>query len=210
MSKLILALLLAACLDSTPAADHRNSQVRMKEGNSLTQTDRAPVVVHLAGMSPGRPPLHRLSLDFELYNAAAEPRWFLLPHVMGGHRTKGGGVDTLEIVALGPKSVLGRFLGTGGFQAVRLAPGAVLKLRNVSVSHWGEPPSPLPVEVAVAREIRLGGKPAASWFRMDPTSQGGEADAKGQLLGSHKSQSGDEVKLELVDVQRFTVQVPLR
>src|SRR5205807_9528699 len=126
-------------------------------------------------MRVGRPPLAYLSFDVVLRNDRKSPRWFLLPSNLGsGHAPIGekGGVDNLEVYAPRGKGRvrLGRFLGTGGFQALLLPPHAEIRLRLFPISYWGETPERLRIEVVIARTFSIGGERAEKWFGSQPLS----------------------------------------
>src|SRR5205807_1357850 len=126
-------------------------------------------------MRVGRPPLAYLSFDVVLRNDRKSPRWFLLPSNLGsGHAPIGekGGVDNLEVYAPRGKGrvIIGRFLGTGGFQALLLPPHAEIRLRNFPISYWGDLPANLDIEIVIARRLTIGGETAESWFGRNPMS----------------------------------------
>jgi len=104
-----------------------------------------------------KPPLAELYFDIRLRNDGAAARWFLLPSNLLGSATTSigekGGVDTLEVFAPRGRGrvIIGHFLGTGGFQALRLPPHAEVRLRRFPISYWGEPPAHLRIEVAIAK-----------------------------------------------------------
>src|ERR1044071_386364 len=134
-----------------------------------------PIEIKFRQMRFGRPPLVYLSFDVTLFNDRKSPRWFLLPSNLGsGHAAVGekGGVDTLEVFTPRGKGhvVVGRFLGTGGFNALLLPPGAVVRLRLFPISYWGDPPENLQIEIVIPRELTIGGDKAENWFGDIPLS----------------------------------------
>jgi hypothetical protein len=145
----------------------------------------------LTGESPGRPPLRRFTVEVKLDNRASEPRWFLLP----SKNNAAGGVDVLETFRVGD-TFIGRFLGTGGFWAVRLLGGAQLTVANLPYELWSEDPgsSTVPYEVKAAAEITLGAEPIATWFGASSPSPGGKVDfARAQPQSPYRVADGKEV-----------------
>jgi hypothetical protein len=125
-------------------------------------------------MHPRKPPLVELVFDVVLRNDRDEARWFLLPTNLDPHKTgivKNGGVDALEVFA--PRGqgrvVIGRFLGTGGFQALLLPAHAEIHLQGLPISYWGDAPSDLQIEIRVAKRLTIADEPARKWFQVDPT-----------------------------------------
>lgn len=133
----------------------------------------ASVTVTLVGQKPGRPPIERLLVDVQLKNDDPAPRWILIPSTLP---VMPGGVDKLEQLTAraGPATVaVGRFLGSGGRYAVRLAPGARVVLRKLEVSWWrANNDKQASFDVQLASEVKLGGQPMATWFDKDPTISG--------------------------------------
>src|SRR5262245_24039982 len=120
----------------------------------------AAVTVTLVGLKPGRPPTERLVVDIELRNDDQAPRWVLIPSALP---VGAGGIDKLEQLtapAGTTKVAVGRFLGTGGRYALRLAPGARVTLRKLEVSWWRENDEKTAAfEVQLAADALLGGRP---------------------------------------------------
>ncbi len=142
----------------------------------VTPDDSQPTAeIKFHAMRFGRRPLVYLSFDVILRNHEKSARWFLLPSNLGsGHAAVGekGGVDTLEVFS--PRGnghvVVGRFLGTGGFNALLLPADAVVRLRVFPISYWGEPPAKLQVEIVIAKQLKIGGDTAENWFGESPMS----------------------------------------
>lgn len=162
-----------------------------------------PVVsVTLAGLKPGRPPIERLLVDVQLENAGSEARWALLPSRLP---ETPGGIDKLEQLtskaAAGTVSV-GRFLGTGGCYAVRLAAGASVKLRNLEISWWRDNPNQKAVkfDVRLATTVDLGDSPMVSWFEGNPTFNGAsDVDMQSaRHTASHRALGDKEVPLSAI------------
>src|ERR1044071_759077 len=125
------------------------------------ETSQPAAEITFQEMRYGRPPLSYLFFDVVLRNDRTSPRWFLLPSNLGsGHGLIGekGGVDTLEVFA--PRGngevIIGRFLGTGGFHALLLRPGAEVRLRRFPISFWGDLPASLPIEIVIANGLTIG------------------------------------------------------
>ncbi|MDB4959528.1 MAG: hypothetical protein JWO36_7097 [Myxococcales bacterium] len=133
----------------------------------------AAVTVTLVGEKPGRPPIRRLLVDVQLKNDDATARWVLIPSKLP---VTAGGIDKLEqlTASAGATTVaVGRFLGTGGRYALRLAPGARVTLRKLEVAWWSENrEKAVAFDVQLASDVKLGGQPMATWFDKDPTITG--------------------------------------
>jgi hypothetical protein len=183
--------------------------------SSAISTAHGPAVeLRVVARRPGRPPLVRLAFDAVLRNAAGEPRWFLLPGDLPA-QAKHGGVDGLEVIELAGRgrAVVGRFLGTAGFQAVLVPAGAAVRLHGLPLGYWGEPPAAgVPVEVVIARDLTVGGEPARAWFgSASPTSEAG-ADAStdgARTVAAHHSKDGKEAKVGIVEDSRVALVVAL-
>jgi len=163
---------------------------RRDDGKRLLPNDHQPTIVRMTAevtdisaqadikfreMRFGKPPLVYLSFDVILRNDQKSPRWFLLPSNLGsGHGAIGekGGVDTLEVFSPQGKGrvVIGRFLGTGGFNAVLLPARAEVRLRQFPISYWGDPPGNLEIEIVIAKQLTIGGDRAENWFGKSPMS----------------------------------------
>ena len=128
-----------------------------------------------------------------------------------------GGVDALEVFAPRGKGrvIVGRFLGTGGFQALLLPAHAEIHLRALLVEYWGDVPESLQMEVIVAKRVMIGGESARSWFQVNPMSNV-KADSdeaiSGQtrILSSHRTRDNKEVTAQIDEDRRFEVQVSLK
>lgn len=120
-----------------------------------------------------KPPLVELYFDVVLRNDRSEPRWFLLPSNLNSESMEiaaKGGVDTLEVFAPHGKGrvIIGRFLGTGGFQALLLPARSEVRLRFFPISFWGDLPDHLEVEIVMAKRLMIGGEKAEAWFNVNP------------------------------------------
>jgi hypothetical protein len=154
-------------------------------------TDKAmtqPVEMKFVGLEPGRPPMMKLRFDVTLHNAAAGPRWFLIPMELQ-QKPRTGGVDGVEVFALGGEGrvVLGRFQGTGGVQAILVPAGGTARIKRLGAAF----------DVVVARDLTVGGEAAAAWFGTDPTStaKADVTDDKSELVGSRHTPDRREVPL---------------
>ena len=146
-----------------------------------------------------KPPLVEIYFDLTLRNNQSEARWFLLPSNLSPTSQsigEKGGVDALEIFT--PRGqgrvVIGHFLGTGGFQAMRLPAHAQVRLRRFPISFWGEPPGQLSVEVTIARELSIGGENAVLWFGGSPLSSARVDIAEDALSSSRLTRSRHQVE----------------
>ncbi len=184
------------------------------------KTPRPAAEIKFREMRFGKPPLAYLSFDVVLRNDRKSPRWFLLPSNLGpGHAPIGekGGVDVLEVFAPRGKGrvIIGHFLGTGGFHALRLPAHAEVRLRMFPISYWGDLPDQLQVEVVTATLLTIDGKDAATWFKGNPTASV-KADISENLtdprwmISSRHSPGDREVPAHIEPDQRIKLQVSLR
>jgi len=189
------------------------------ENSSEAETSRPAAEIKFVGMRVGRPTLAYLSFDVVLRNDRRSPRWFLLPSNLGsGHGSIGekGGIDTLEVFAPRGKGhvIIGRFLGTGGFQALLLPPRAEIRLRSFPISYWGELPANLDVEIVIARRLTIGGETAESWFGRNPMSSvtadiSEEAESAMKISHTRRTQDNKEVAPTIEADRRFRIHVSL-
>lgn len=131
--------------------------------------------IHFRELHFRKPPLVDLVFDVVLRNNRDQPRWFLLPSNLNSEKKRiasHNGVDALEVFAPSGKGrvIIGRFLGTGGFQALLLPAHAEIHLRGLPISYWGELPDDLLIEVLVAKRLTIDGQAARTWFKTNPTS----------------------------------------
>ena len=188
-------------------------------GVVASDNSQPAVEIKFRQMRFGKPPLVYLSFDVTLRNNEKSPRWFLLPSNLGsGHAAVGekGGVDTLEVFSPRGKGhvVLGRFLGTGGFNALLLPHGAVVRLRLFPISYWGDPPDNLEIEVVVATKLTIGGDQAENWFGKSPLSSvkadiPEDAENPMRMRTSKRSKDNKEVASVIEEDRRLRLQVSL-
>lgn len=162
----------------------------------------AAVTVTVVGTKPGRPPVDRLLVDVMLRNDDAAPKWVLIP---SKHPVDAGGVDKLEQLTVANVAI-GRFLGTGGTYAVKLAPGAHVALRKLELSWWREGNAKeISFDVRLASDV----KPIDSWFDKDRAISGA-ADVEMEVAKhtrSHESPDGEEVQLDIAGMQSVPVKL---
>lgn len=215
MLRLALVLACASCAsgtrgEPTPPPDRpADAATRQNPPPMDAAMTSNPVDMKFVGMEPGRPPLMRLRFDVTLRNPSAEPRWVIFPKETGRAPKSGGGVDGVEVDALGsPPVLVGRFQGTGSVQAVRLAGGAKVTLRRFTVSSWEDlPDGPASLEVVIASDLKVGGEDAAAWFGKDPTSPStADVSEDGQSrAGSRHTPDRREVPITFTEEQRVKV-----
>ncbi|MFS8085694.1 MAG: hypothetical protein ACMG6H_08705 [Acidobacteriota bacterium] len=184
------------------------------------ETSQPAAQITFREMRLRKPPLAELYFDIVLRNDRAQRRWFLLPGNLGPGTsallTKGG-VDSIEV--FGPRGsgrvVLGHFLGTGGFYALLLPAHAIVRLRMFPINYWGDVPDLLQIEIVTARNLTIGGEPAASWFGLNPISSA-RADiaesalSQNRMIRSRHTPDRKEVTTLAEEESRFTIEVPLR
>lgn len=222
--QLIHLALLAVALGSTfslAKEPYWSGNARPMSADAAVTSPRSqpPMEIKFRQMRFGKPPLVYLSFDVTLLNDQKSPRWFLLPSNLGsGHAAIGqkGGVDTLEVFSPRGKGhvVVGRFLGTGGFNALLLPPGAAVRLRLFPISYWGDPPETLEIEIVVAKELTIGSDKAESWFGNSPMSSvkadiAEDAENPMRMRTSKHSKDNKEVVPVIEEDQRLRLQVSL-
>ena len=169
------------------------------------------VTVTLAGTKPARPPILTLLVDVQLKNDDKVARWALVPSKLP---VDSGGIDKLEqlTATAGSTSIaVGRFLGTGGRYAIRLAPGARVTLRKLPIAWWRDDAKAKEVafDVQLATDVKLGGAAMASWFASDPTV-GGAVDVDmdaAKHTASHRAPDDKEQPVEVVGAVATSVRL---
>jgi hypothetical protein len=205
------ALLLAGCAQaaSKPVTD-------VKPPVKETIVANAPAVeATFAGKRPARPPLLNVDVDVTLRNADSSPRWFVLPTYLPESKEDRGGVDGVELHEMSGsgRAVVGKFLGTGGFQAVLLAPGAEVKITKLTVGVWqqgGPLKGALPIEVVIAKDLTVGGEPAEKWFGTVAAASDKQVSgdfSKSRISGSKTTDDHGEVPVVFGGERRVTVDV---
>jgi hypothetical protein len=148
----------------------------------MSRLGAARFVIHAARLVPGRPPSARLLLDVEIANDVDRPRWALLP---GQLPPDEGGVFAVETLqAAGAKPVVAaRILGRGGRLAVRVAPGARVRLHEAGIMWWGPPPGRIDVRLELADAVVIGGTPLDAWLAVEaiPIEDGADASLAGAM-----------------------------
>lgn len=197
LSRGLLLPLLFAC--ASPALAQPAKKPAPAKPAPKKMTDNT---ARITGEKPGRPPLVRYEVEVKLHNTAKEARWFVLPSKLPATKTAGG-VDAME-----PREskdvMLARFLGTGGFYAVKLAPGAKLTISKLELGVWGDD-KPAEYPITIAKDITLGGKSAGTWFEHDPVAKGDAIDAVATSAGkAKKTPDGKEVPV-VIDGEHVAV-----
>jgi hypothetical protein len=168
-----------------------------------------PVDMKFVGSNPGRPPMLRLQFDVTLNNGAAEPRWFLLPKEAKRAAKNGGGVDGVEVDALGnPPVLVGRFQGTDSVQALLLPAGGKISIERFTIVTFEDTQAgPASLEVVIARDLKIGGEDAAAWFKTDPTTPASAdvSEDSQQRSGSRFTKDRSEVPITFTEDQRVKV-----
>ena len=106
------------------------------------------------------------------------------------------------------------FLGTGGFNALLLPPGAAVRLRLFPISYWGDPPDNLEIEIVIAKELTIGSEKAENWFGKSPMS-GVKADIAEaaenpmRMRTSRRTKDNKEVVPVIEEDRRLRLQVSL-
>jgi hypothetical protein len=196
-----------------------NYQPRSRVIASVMPDNPQPAEIKFREMRFGKPPLVYLSFDVLLRNDQNSPRWFLLPSNLGsGHAGIGekGGVDTLEVFSPRGKGrvLVGRFLGTGGFNALLLPARAEVRLRRFPISYWGDPPSSLQIEIVIAKQLTIGSDNATSWFGKSPMSSvkadiAEDAENPMRARNTRRTPDNKEIAPVIEEDQRIKLEVSL-
>jgi len=199
--------------------DHKYDWTLLVKDFRDAETSQPAAEITFQEMRYGRPPLLYLVFDVMLRNDRTSPRWFLLPSNLGsGHGLIGdkGGVDALQVFS--PRgdgeAIIGRFLGTGGFQALLLPPHAEVRLRRFPISFWGELPADLQIEIVIANGLTIGDEKAESWFGVKALSNARaniseDAESVKRLVRSKRSRDNKEVVPVIDEDQRLHLSVSL-
>jgi hypothetical protein len=198
----------------TIQAGNTQPVLREKENSSPTAE------IKFREMHFRKPPLVELVFDVVLRNDRAQPRWFILPSHIYPDKPQipeKGGVDVLEVFAPHGKGrvIIGRFLGTGGFQVLLLPAHSQIHLRSLPISYWGDVPDTMQVEIMTATRLMIDGKDAASWFNVNPSSSV-RADISenptdsNRMIRSRRTPDNREVTTHIEPDQRFKLPVSLR
>jgi hypothetical protein len=157
-------------------------------------TTPSDVSLELRGERPGKPPLVRRMFRLTAANPTQAERWVIVDRKVPAD---GGGVDKLEALSTG-RVTFGRFLGSGGFYAFLLAPGARLTVDNLEVQWWdASAADPAAVRVRTAQRLTLGGSDAASWFKERPLIAGTVSVDAEKAAHSHSTSSPDGAEVAL-------------
>lgn len=145
-------------------------------GYGQQHTPKATVEMQYCGMRMGRPPLKYISFNLTMRNSTDKPQWFLFPAALyekAQEARKNAGIDAIELFSDSPdhKVTVVYFMGTmklqpegaGGFKGILLPAGAIISVRGFEISFWGEPASPVPVQVMLADHVTMDGSPVEQW-----------------------------------------------
>ena len=120
---------------------------------------------------PGKPPHRRAIVEARVRNPLASPVWLL--YDVGGGLPSIINTVTLLRTSPAPGAHVWRFYGDGGFEAVRLPPGADVVLRDLERSSSS---AEEPFLLAFATSVTIGDRPAESW-----AGQAGLSPASGEF-----------------------------
>jgi hypothetical protein len=208
----ILIMLVAAisctssCGYSKPPLQNMNLETAMKAPSSSPAVEIKFVEKRLE-----RPPTASLLFDITLRNQDSRSRWFLLPSKINLlSKPVNGGVFAVEVFLLNGQGrvVIGRFLGTSGFQSLLLPPGAELKLRRVPIQLRGELTSEsVPIEVKIGTNLTIGGEAAEDWFGMNPISdvRADVIEDQSQRVGGKQTTDLKALSVSIVEDSRIEI-----
>ncbi len=162
------------------------------------------------------PPFVDLVFDAVLANGEAGPLWFLLPSYLredsGFGEFRVSSVEVFEPPGTG-RVRIARFIGSAGFQALRLPSRAEVRIHGLPVSVHGEPPErDAAIPVLMAGEVMIGKEAAERWLPVDVLS-GASAEVKeepGAIVASRDTPDLKEVVVTLSRVRTLAVPMEMR
>lgn len=197
------------------AAEPAAAKAPANAGAETTTMAKPAVEAKYAGVVANKPPSATLQLDVTLRNAEKSPRWFVFPSTLPvSEDAKDGGVIGVEAFDASDKGhlVIGKFLGSAAFQAVLLPAGGEVTISRLGIQTWKGPAikGPIAFEVLIAKEITVGGEPAAAWFATTvPVSDArasGDA-SKAKHAPSRKTDDRSEVKVVFEEDRRIPLEI---
>lgn len=206
---------LAGCAQAASKPNASEGQAGVAKKPEATVSGPA-VEISFAAKQPARPPMVNVLVDVTLRNPGKEPRWFVLPTRAPANPEEAGGgvmgVETYEATGAG-RIVLGKFLGTGGFQALLVPAGGEVTLSRLAISSWQPKPlASLSFDVVVAKDVTVGAEPIAAWFGADAPESDARARAdasKAERLGERMTEDDGEVKVSFTGERRIPVEIAL-
>jgi hypothetical protein len=124
---------------------------------------------------PGKPPHRGAIIEARVRNPLPSPVWLL--YDLGGGLPSVINAVTLSRTSPAPGAHVWSFQGDGGFEAVRVLPGADLVLRELELSSYSVED---PFLLAFATSLAVGDRPAESW-----AGQAGLSPASGDFTLTH-------------------------
>lgn len=177
------------------------SVLRQKENPSIVKAS------HVASEF-GKPPLVRLHVSMNIFNSGSHARWVIFPYSL----SKGPYLSEIDILQeyQFPQGILGQFLGTGHFQAVKLPAQGKLTIKNITLPCFGDDCQklePLKFEVLFVDDFKIDGESIIHWFSKDPLlPKKAELDfQQGTLLPEKKLQKSAEKKGQISFGNRIEV-----
>lgn len=162
------------------------------------------------------PPFSDLVFILELENTEPAPLWVLLPLYLRPpsefDRFLASAVEISEPPGTG-RVRIARFLGNDSFQALRLPPGARVRIHDFAVSILGTvPEGEVTVPLVLARDLSIGAQRAEDWFPIDLTSetQAEVTDEPGAIVASQDTPGAQPVAVTPSGARTVVVRVPLR
>lgn len=167
------------------------------------------------GVKANKPPSATLLLDVTLRNAEKTPRWFVFPSTLpASDDAAEGGVIGVEALDASDKGhlVIGKFLGSAAFQAVLVPAGGEVTITRLGIQTWKGPAikGPVTFEVLIAKEITVGGEPAAAWFATTVPASDARASgdaSKAKYAPSRKTEDRSEVKVVFDEDRRIPLEI---
>lgn len=185
-------------------------------GKAETTTMAKPAVeAKYAGVVANKPPSATLQLDVILRNAEKTPRWFVFPSTLPVREAAADagviGVEAFDASDNG-HLVIGKFLGSAAFQAVLLPAGGEVSISRLGIQTWEGPTikGPVAFEVLIAKEITVGGEPAAAWFSTTVPASDARASgdaSKAKHAPSRKTEDRSEVKVVFDEERRIPLEI---
>lgn len=182
----------------------------------MSQSTSSPVEIRFSDKFLQRPPLVTLFFTVKLRNDHAKPVWFILPSKLNlPTEPLKNGVDGVEVFQLKGQGlvIVGKFQGTGGFQALRLPPKAEITLQRFPIAFWGTlSQERISIPVILAQTLNIGGEPAQAWFGNDPLSdhRATVSFAQATTLSNRYTNDRSEVPVSVTGERHIKLEVELR
>ena len=174
-----------------------------------------------SGMKMAKPPLKHLHFDVTLHNAAAGPRWFIFPasfYEKPAAPLNNAGIFAMEVLADPEnKVIVASLLGTyrtqpdsaGGVKALLLPAGAVVTVRDFSLSFWGDDPSHFSIHLQIAQKLEIAGISLEQWIGRKFMSASAADVRELDIVAGKRTPDNNELPVEVTQSSEFVIEKPL-